>query len=115
MDQTMLPLTGSNAMNSPRFPPGPGYILTFAPTYGVPSMYETSSPSRSSQRFWRPKYSRPVRGEYADGCQSFAPGSAGQMLRTTLPVVGVFSATYCRRPVFKSTPVDVLVNAYGFA
>ena len=36
-------------------------------------------------------YSSPVLGEYALGCQSFMPGAAGQMSRTTLPTCGAFS------------------------
>jgi hypothetical protein len=33
-------------------------------------------------------YSSCVRGDHAAGCQSFAPGDAGQMLRTVSPVRG---------------------------
>ena len=29
--------TGSHAVNSPRWPPGPAYIRALAPTYGVPA------------------------------------------------------------------------------
>src|SRR6266542_4269748 len=29
---------GSHAVNTPRCPPGPGFIFTIAPTYGVPTM-----------------------------------------------------------------------------
>lgn len=36
-------------------------------------------------------YSRRVRGDQADGCQSFAPGEAGQMLRTVSPARGDFA------------------------
>ena len=49
-------------------------------------------------------YIRPVLGENADGCQSFAPGAVGQMSRTTFPNFGAFSGTYCSSPLFRSTP-----------
>ncbi len=45
MPHTFLPVLGSQAMNSPRLPPGPGLLTTIAPTYGWPAWYFTSTPS----------------------------------------------------------------------
>ena len=42
----------------------------------------------------------------AEGFQSFAPGAAGQMLRTARARASVsFSGTGMSRPVFRSTPL----------
>ena len=38
MLQTFRRPTGSQAVNSPRWPPGPAYMRTLAPTNGVPAM-----------------------------------------------------------------------------
>jgi hypothetical protein len=47
-----------------------------------------------------------VRGDQAVGCQSFAPGEAGQMSRTTSPMRGIpFAGLYFSAPVCRSTPV----------
>ena len=46
-----------------------------------------------------------------DGCQSLAPGAAGQISRTTFPTMGCFSSTYCSSPVFRSTPLLVVMGA----
>ena len=67
------------------------------------------------QRFWCGTYSHPVRGENADGCQSFAPGAAGQMSLASLFVPGAFEGSLMRRPVFKSTPFVLVMYAYGSA
>jgi hypothetical protein len=56
-----------------------------------------------------------VRGENDEGFQSLAPGAAGQMSRTTTPSRGVFSATGSRRPVFRSTPVLLVMWTNGVA
>jgi hypothetical protein len=49
-----------------------------------------------------------VRGEKAEGCQSLAPGAAGQISRTTLPVPVFLAATSFMWPVFRSTPVETV-------
>src|SRR5207249_2225649 len=36
--QALTRATGSHASSSPRYPPGPAYILTFPPRKGVPSV-----------------------------------------------------------------------------
>jgi hypothetical protein len=38
MLHTFLAVTGSQAVKAPRYPPGPAFIATFAPTNGVPAM-----------------------------------------------------------------------------
>jgi hypothetical protein len=56
-----------------------------------------------------------VRGDHAIGCQSFAPGALGQIMRTTTPVFGSFSATGCTRPVRRSTPRYAVMKWNGSA
>ena len=50
-------------------------------------------------------YSKPVRGENAEGCQSFMPGAAGQISRTIVPVPGCLTGFGIGRPDLKSKPV----------
>jgi hypothetical protein len=38
IDQALRRRTGSQAVKAPRLPPGPGFITTSIPTYGVPAM-----------------------------------------------------------------------------
>ena len=53
-----------------------------------------------------------MRGENADGFQSFAPGAAGQMSRTVLPAAAsFFGVDGVNRPVFRSTPLVELMYA----
>ena len=40
IDQTFLPATGSQAMNSPQLPPGAAWRFISMPSYGVPGMYD---------------------------------------------------------------------------
>ena len=49
------------------------------------------------------------------GCQSLAPGAAGQTSRTTRPWCGAFSAAGINRPVFMSTPWLEFTGANGAA
>jgi hypothetical protein len=60
-------------------------------------------------------YTSPVRGEKEDGCQSLAPGDAGQMSRVTSPSRGCLDCTYFSSPVVRSTFVDVVMCTNGFA
>src|ERR1051326_3103153 len=58
---------------------------------------------------------RPFLAENEEGCQSFAPGDAGQISRITLPRRGAFSGLYWRSPVLSSTPVVEVRYAYALA
>src|SRR5512138_3763555 len=60
-------------------------------------------------------YINPVFGENDEGCQSFAPGAAGQMSRTTYPCPVFLSSTGISLPDLRSTPLLDVMCANGLA
>src|SRR3954463_372230 len=60
-------------------------------------------------------YSKPVRGENEDGCQSLAPGADGQMSRTTRFTPVFLSSTGISFPLLRSTPLLDVMWAKGLA
>jgi hypothetical protein len=57
----------------------------------------------------------PVRGEKAEGSQSFVPDAVGQMSRTVCPSFVSFSGLRMGRPVFRSIPLVELTGPYASA
>ena len=45
ISQIFFPVAASQAMNSPRYPPGPAWYGVVAPLYGVPARCETGAAS----------------------------------------------------------------------
>jgi hypothetical protein len=67
-------------------------------------MSPTSEVFMFMHRCWCGTYRSLVRGDHAVGCQSFAPGAAGQMFSIVLPRVGSSALFGMIRPVSRSTP-----------
>src|SRR5271170_1691263 len=95
-------LTGSQAISSPRYPPGGRTGGNSPPRYITPRLYLGSLTDQSMQRLLEGMYTRPVSGLYDIGCQFLPPIRFGQAPLAGCPGPARLSGSSTARSVVTS-------------